>query len=164
MTSFQAPATSSPGIACWIAASLFGLFLYGTLPAGVAVYNDDFGYLRSVLETLEHGRPWTNDWLEPWAASFSTLSALVFLAGGDARLAMHGLLGLLGAVGFAAGCALWKARGHRAAPALALAALVSTVPTLLWKSVEFTAFALHLPCLLLALRFSETGAGSLSSG
>jgi hypothetical protein len=51
------------------AALAFGGLIVLTLPALVVVFNDDFGYLRSMLHTIRHARPWTDDWLEPWAAS-----------------------------------------------------------------------------------------------
>jgi len=67
------------------------LSLWAMLPDGVVVLNDDFGYLRSVLLTAAKGRPWTDDWLEPWAASLSCISALIFKVSGSFRLATQGL-------------------------------------------------------------------------
>ena len=72
-----------------------GVFVFATLPGGVVVMNDDFGYLRSVVATLQHGRPWTDEWLEPWSAGLSVLSALVYLATGSWLLAIQGVQALL---------------------------------------------------------------------
>lgn len=133
----------------------FGVLVYLILPGGVTVLNDDFGYLRSVVETIRHDRPWTNDWLEPWAASLSVLSALIYKASGSFLFATHGLQALLAAISFWATFSLFKARGHSSGLATVLAALLLTFPTVLWKSVEFTSVALYLPCLLLALKAAE---------
>ena len=141
----------SPQMKTWSLAVVFGLLVYALLPGVVTVFNDDFGYLRSVVQTLQHGRPWTDDWLEPWASSFSGLSALLYAAGGNFHLATYGLLAVLAAVAFGAATARFSARGIPPGVALGLAALLLTFPTLLWKGVEFTGLALYVPCLLLAL-------------
>lgn len=62
------------------------------MPDGVISYDDDVGYLRSVVHTLQHERPWTGVWLEPWAASLSLLSAGVYRAIGSFALAVQGVL------------------------------------------------------------------------
>src|SRR3954464_4419718 len=69
-------------------------------PARVIPFDDDFGYLRSVIETIQHQRPWTDDWLEPWAASLSCLAAGVFKITGSFKLATHGVLSLLAGLTF----------------------------------------------------------------
>ena len=76
--------------ALWVAAA-YGLLIYLILPPEVMVVNDDFGYLRSVIETLRHGRPWTGEWLEPWSASLAVLSALLFKVTGSVHTATYGL-------------------------------------------------------------------------
>jgi hypothetical protein len=131
-----------------------GVFLL--LPAQVIAINDDFGYLKSVVATLQHGRPWTDDWLEPWAASLSVLSALLYAATGKFHLAIHGLLAALAGVGFWASCQLFRQRGGETRTACFGSVLLLTFPTLLWKSVEFTGMAIYIPCLLLALWATET--------
>lgn len=141
--------------ALFAAAAAYGLAIYATLPAGVVVCNDDFGYLKSVVQTLQHGRPWTNDWLEPWSASLSVFSALVYVATGNFQVATQGLQAVLASVAFLGAVGLCRARGLRVAPALMLAFLLLTFPVLLWKTLEFTGMTLYLPCLLWALWAAE---------
>lgn len=127
------------------------LMIRRLLPAGIAVVNDDFGYLRSVLLTATKHRPWTDDWLEPWAASLSVISALVFKATGSFRLAIHGLQG----VAFAGlGVAVFSVLRQRHYPSLTAALLTFALclcPTLLWKSLEYTALVIYVPCLVGAI-------------
>lgn len=138
-----------------LAAVVFGVLMYFTLPACVVALNDDFGYLRSVVQTLQHGRPWTDDWLEPWAASLSVFSASLYLLTGRFYFATYGLLAVLSAVSFYAFCRLYRERGFSAKIAVLVAGLVFTSPTILWKEIEYTGMALHLPCLLLVIYFAE---------
>jgi hypothetical protein len=139
------------------AALAYGLFLYASLPGFVTVLNDDFGYLRSVVATIQHGRPWTDDWLEPWAASFSSLTALLYLLTGNFHFATYGLLAALAGASFLGLALLLRKRGHPAPSAILGAGLVLTFPTLLWKQVEFTGVALHIPCLLWAIWTARQG-------
>lgn len=117
--------------------------------------NDDFGYLRSVVLTLQHGRPWTDHWLEPWAASLSSLSAGLWLVTGRFHLATYGLLAALAGVSFFALGQLWRGRGFSVRLAVLPALLLLTFPALFWKEIEYTGVALHVPCLLLALLCAE---------
>ncbi|MFT3830516.1 MAG: hypothetical protein QM691_12515 [Opitutaceae bacterium] len=133
----------------------FGLLVYGTLPSGVAALNDDFGYLRSVIETLQRGRPWTDDWLEPWAASLSALSAVVFKLTGSFLAATQGVAALCAAGAAGAAAVLWRARGAGRDGALVLALLLLSFPTLFWKTIEFTGMVLYLPGLLWAIWAAE---------
>lgn len=137
------------------AALAFGAAIFLILPAGVVVVNDDFGYLRSVVQTLQHGRPWTDDWLEPWAAGLSVLSALIFKITGSFYFAIHGVIAACAAVAFQACSRLLGERGFSRGRAAILTALLLTCPTILWKSLEFTGVVLYLPCLLLAVRAAE---------
>jgi len=134
---------------------VYGLFLLVLFPGGVPALNDDFGYYRSVIQTLQHGRPWTDDWLEPWSASFAGISAVLFRLTHSFYLCTYGFLALLGAVSFWASVSLFRARAFHPTAALASSALLLTFPTLLWKSIEFTGVALYLPCLLGALLYAE---------
>jgi hypothetical protein len=138
-----------------LAASLaFGLLVYGLLPGWPIAMNDDFAYLRSIVETVRHGRPWTDDFLEPWAMSLSALCAGIFKLSGSFTLATVGLQPLLAAVSFWLAARLLALRGCAPLAALGLAGCLCTFPTLLWKQVEFTALVLYLPCLLAALWFA----------
>jgi hypothetical protein len=120
------------------------------LPAGVIVINDDFGYLGSVIETLRRGRPWTDEWLEPWSASLAGLSALTYKLTGSFRLAIQGIQVAGAAAAVAGAWLLFRSRGlsPRAAQVAALLALLA--PALLWKFTEYTGMVLYLPCLLWA--------------
>ena len=138
-----------------LGAALFGTLVYACLPARVVPLDDDFGYLRSVVATLQHGRPWTDDWLEPWAASLSALSALLYLATGSFHLATYGLLAALAAVSFGLCALLLRRWTGRMSAALGLAAAVLTFPTLFWKTVQFTGLALYLPGLFGAVLAAE---------
>lgn len=140
----------------FFAAAVFGVFIFALLPAGIVALNDDFGYLRSVVLTIQHGRPWTDDWLEPWSAGFSGLAALLFKVTGSFYFATYGFLAGLGCFAFFALCRLLRSRGLAGGPAMALAALALTFPTVLWKSLEFTGVALYIPSLLVALWLAET--------
>ncbi len=133
----------------------YGLFVYLMQPTGVVVMDDEFGYLRSVIETLRFGRPWTDSWLEPWSASLSVLTALLYRITGSFEFAVQGTLGICASGAFFATTVLLLARGLKHHAAILLAALFLSFPTLLWKSVQFTGLALYLPCLLLALNASE---------
>lgn len=137
-------------------AAAYGLFVLALLPPGIVALNDDFAYLRSVVETLQHGRLWTDDWLEPWAAGLSLLSALLFKGTGSFYFATYGLLALLAAAAFFAAGQLLLARNLPVGRTLLLTALGLTFPTLLWKQVQFTGLALYLPCLLVALWAAES--------
>ena len=136
-------------------AAAYGILIYLILPARVVALDDDFAYLRSVVLTLQHGRPWTDAWLEPWSAGFSTLAALVYGATGSFYCSTYGLLSALAAVSFYAMCRLLMSRGLSPRRAVVLAFLGLTFPTVLWKSIEFTGVALYVPCLLLALLMAE---------
>jgi hypothetical protein len=138
-----------------IASALFGLLIFSILPGTIAAVNDDFGYLRSVVETLQHHRPWTDDWLEPWAASLSVASSVLFLATGSFYLATYGLLSFLAAVSFYVLSTLLARNGYTDLRSCLLAGLVLTCATVLWKSLEYTSVALYLPCFLLAIWAAE---------
>jgi hypothetical protein len=135
----------------WVAAA-YGMLIYGTLPPGVAVLNDDFGYLRSIIETLQRGRPWTDDWLEPWSASLSVLSALVFKFTGSFHMATQGVQAVCAAGAVAGAAALFQDRGVSPSRSAVAGLLLVSFPTVMWKSVEFTGMVLYLPCLLWAIR------------
>ena len=136
-------------------AVLFGALVYACLPNHVVPLDDDFGYLRSVVATLQHARPWTDDWLEPWAASLSALSAVAYVLTGNFYVATYGLLALLGAISFGLCALLFRERAVPSAPALTFTALGLTCPTVFWKTVQFTSMAVYLPCLFGALLASE---------
>ena len=139
------------------AAMAYGLLVYAILPGWPIAMNDDFAYLRSVIETVRHGRPWTDDFLEPWSLSLTALSAVIFKASGSMVWATVGLQTVLAAVSFWLICRIACDRGCASFAAVGIAACLLTFPTLLWKQVEYTAVVLYLPCLFAALLFSARG-------
>lgn len=138
------------GIVCALVGVGSCILLWALLPSGVVVLNDDFGYLRSVLETAARGRPWTDDWLEPWAASLSIISALIFKASGSFRLATQGLQCVLWGVFVAAVFRLLHRRQSSCWNAVLLSFAICYAATLFWKGIEFTGLVLYLPCLAIA--------------
>lgn len=138
-------------------AFLAALLTWAIFPRGIMPLNDGFGYLRSILLTFQHGRPWTDDWLEPWAAGFSTLGAIVLWTTHSMYVATYIVSALL------AGIAAWFIAEILAdrgvSPLLAgLGGLVMMpFPTILWKIVEVNCFSLYLVCLLAAIRLSAKG-------
>jgi len=126
-----------------------------SLPPTVIVFNDDFGYLRSILETLQHRRPWTDDWLEPWAASLSVFSALVFSLTGSFRAATYGLQAVSVGITAALSIHLLQSRKMSLFPAIAWSLVFVSFPTMLWKIAEFGAVPLYAACLLAAICFAR---------
>lgn len=53
--------------------------------------SDDFGYLRSILGTLERGHPYTYEWLAPYGATFSSICALLYRATGNFYASTYGV-------------------------------------------------------------------------
>jgi hypothetical protein len=111
------------------------LILWRSFPPTPIVFNDDFGYLRSIAETLKHGRPWTDDWLGPWAASLSTLSALIFKLTGNFRVATYGLDAALTATMVVFGVKMLRHRGVSVLAATMWVLVFLSFPTCLWKLV-----------------------------
>jgi len=138
------------GMVCALVGGGACISLWALLPSGVVVLNDDFGYLRSVLETAARGRPWTDDWLEPWAASLSSISALIFKASGSFRLATQGLQCVLWGVFVATVFRLLHRRHSSCWNAALLSFAICYTATLFWKGIEFTGLVLYLPCLAIA--------------
>lgn len=129
----------------------FGLLIWLVLPWMVVAIDDDFGYLRSVVETCQRGRPWTYDWLTPWAASMSVLAGSLFKITGSFRFAIHFSLALSGALGFLGLSSYLKEHGVSGAKSLFISLLILSSPTVLFMSVMFTAVALYLGCFWLCL-------------
>lgn len=136
-----------------LTAIAYGLLLWTLLPATLGPRErDEFAYLKSVFETLQHDRPWTDDYLEPWAALLSTLVAALFRLTHEMQFAVQAPSVVGGAVGFAA-LAAALSRGSRAALPIALAAtaVLFTAPIVLRCLTEFTGFELVFPALAVCL-------------
>ncbi len=146
---------SNRGAVVSVLAILIAIAVWLNFPPSVIVFNDDFGYLRSVGETFQRGRPWTDDWLEPWAASLSIVSALIFKISGSFRLAIYGLQSVTvgGIVGML--LVLLRRRGVGLGLSLSWSLLLVSSPSLLYKTSEFGAIPLYVCCLLVALWASE---------
>ncbi len=129
----------------------FGLLLWLVLPWMVVTLDDDFGYLRSVVETCQRGRPWTYEWLTPWAASMSVLTALWFKLTGSFGFAVHFSLALSAALGFLGLSSFLKGHGVSTAKSCFVSLLILCSPTVLFMSVMFTSVALYLGCFWLCL-------------
>lgn len=129
----------------------FGILIWFALPAMVVVIDDDHAYLRSVVETFQHGRPWTHDWLTPWAASMSGLVALIFTVTGSFSFAVHFSLALSGALGFLGLCGFLQANGAARGRSVVVSALALSCPTVMFMLLMFTSVALYLGCLWLCV-------------
>lgn len=124
---------------------LMGGLVWCLLPGMVIVLDDDFWYLRSVIKTVQKGRPWTDEWLTPWAASASSISALLFRISGSFTFAIH--FQLAAAAGLAATLFLQR-QGLPRLPALA-------APTVLFMFLMFTGVALYMACLWWCLLLAD---------
>lgn len=138
-------------------ALLYGVWIYCLLPQGVTTLVDDFAYYRSVGETLQYHRPWTDDYLEPWSAGLSLLSAGIYVVTQSFMAATHGLIAACAAVAFWAFARLMRDRGFAVSKAIVLTALVLGFPMMLLVSINFLSWVLYLPCLYLGVRAAERG-------
>ena len=136
------------------AALAYGILVYAILPGWTVALNDDFSYLRSIVETIQHGRLWTDDFLEPWALSLIALSTGIFKITGSFFCATICLQTLMGAASFWLVCQIAGDCGYRPLATIGIAAALLTFPTVLWKQVEYTALVIYLPSLLAALWFA----------
>ncbi|HVU36010.1 MAG TPA: hypothetical protein VHE61_21395, partial [Opitutaceae bacterium] len=133
----------------------FGAVIFCLLPSGVTTMGDDFAFYRSIAETIQHHRPWTDDYLEPWAATLSVLSAGIFLITHSFIAATHGLVVVLATLSFGGCSALLMRRGLSRIAAVAIATAILSSPLLLQYTVEFTSWIVYVPCLLWALSAAE---------
>ncbi|MDB5049464.1 MAG: hypothetical protein JWO30_2535 [Fibrobacteres bacterium] len=129
-------------------------FLFAFQPG--IVRSDDFGYLRSVLGTLRAGRPFTDDWLEPYAAVFSSACALLYRLTGRFILSTWGLQALCALVLYPLLYRLFASR-LRPRHAALLTLAVATFPVLLAKEGDFHAGICTLDLFLVSLLLFETG-------
>ena len=136
------------------AAAGYGLLVWLALPSIVVALDDDFSYLRSVIETVQHGRPWTNEWLAPWAASSSVVSALLFAVSGSFSFAIHFTLVIAGGMAFAGLCLHLRDRGVTSGNAVWLSLTILLFPSALNMHLMYTAVPLYWGCLWLCVFFS----------
>ena len=147
-----------PDFRYWPATAAFlivGLLVWVALPGMVVTLDDDFWYLRSVVKTIQKGRPWPDDWLTPWAASSSLISAGLFKLTGSFTMAIHlQLAAAAGLVGTAMTLYL-KRQGVSGPRSLLATALVLLCPTALFMFLMFTGVALYLACLWWCLLLAD---------
>lgn len=72
----------------------FGLFYFIFAWQPGVLRSDDFGYLRSILGTLERGHPYTYEWLAPYGATFSSACALLYRLTGNFYASTYGFQAL----------------------------------------------------------------------
>ncbi|MFZ4768115.1 MAG: hypothetical protein ACOYMN_24470, partial [Roseimicrobium sp.] len=123
------------------------------LPNMVITMDDDFWYLRSVIETAQRGRPWTAEWLTPWAASSSTLSALLLSLTGSMQFAVHANLIVAGGMAFYGLTAHFLALGWGVTRSALLGFALLALPSLFFMHLMFTSVGLYMGCLWLCAWF-----------
>lgn len=138
--------------AAGICATWIWTFLPATLMPGD---RDEFGFLKSVVQTLQHGRPWTDDYLEPWSASLTSLVALLFKLTGSMTFAVHTAIVGSAVLTFFWLCLLLHSRLMSTAKTIVIAALMLSSPWWLRRSTEFTDLVVYLPCLIGCLWSAE---------
>lgn len=124
----------APGLVAFLAYALGYLCL---LPRQLTPRSDDFGYLDSVLLTLQSGQLANSNWLEPYNATLTALSALITHLTGDLYLGTFGVLAVLSLLNFVL---LYQALGrHVPEPWRALLTLaLATTPSYLGKTLDYT--------------------------
>lgn len=132
-------------------AVLFASIVWLLLPSMVVAMDDDFWYLRSLLQTYQKGQPWTDEWLTPWAASTSVISSLLFVCTGSFTTAVH--LTLAGSAGAAVAGMLsfLRGSGFSRSNAAWMAFLVMGTPTVMFMFLMFTSVAVYWACLWVCL-------------
>ncbi len=132
-------------------AGAFGLLIWLMLPSMVVVMDDDFWYLKSVVETFQRGRPWTSEYLAPWAASTSSLAAIMFALTDSMSIAVHGQLAVAAGLAFL-GLTLWlKDEGLGPVRRVPLALVLLASPTVLFMFLMFTGAALYWGCFWMCI-------------
>lgn len=122
------------------------------LPDRVVTIDDDYGYLRSVQETWEKGRPWTNEFLVPFAATTSLLTCLLYaVSGGSMMVGVHGALALSAAVFYGGLAALVRMAGVSRWLAALVSFLVLTGPTVFFMLLMFTSVPLYWAGLVICV-------------
>jgi hypothetical protein len=138
-----------------LVAVLFGLAVWLALPRMVIVMDDDFWYLKSVVETFQRGRPWTAEWLTPWGATSSMLVAGLTWLTGSFSFGVHFYLALSGATACLGMAAYLRASGGSLVKSAVLPWLVLGTPTVFFMLLMFTSVAIYLACLWWCLFFAK---------
>lgn len=122
----------------------------------LALRSDDFGYMRGVIGTLQRGRPFTYDWLEPYGAAMSTLCAIAYRLTGSFAFSTWGLLAVCASLSFLLLLRLLCAR-LPTAHAVLIALAVAASPLYFVKAGDFHGLTFTLPLFLAALLAWESG-------
>lgn len=149
MKTLKSPDSVSPWKTRAICAFLFGCIIWMVLPEVVVSYDDDFAYLRSVVETIQRGRPWTYEWLTPWAASLSVLVAGLFKVTGSMSFAVHFSLALAAAMAFFGLTAILQKHDVKGWRSALLSLMLLCLPSVFFMHLMFTSVALYMGCLWL---------------
>lgn len=125
----------------------YGLLIWLLLPEMVVALDDDFAYLRSAVETWRRARPWTDDWLNPWAVSSSVAVALLYSLTGSFSFAVHGFLASVAGLGAGFTFHHLARRGIPTVTAGITTLVAWTLPAVLFMSLMFTSVAVYMACL-----------------
>jgi hypothetical protein len=131
--------------------SLFAIFFFVFAWQPGVLRSDDFGYLRSIVGTLELGRPYTYDWLAPYGAVLSSVCAALYRLTGNFYLSTYGFQAFCVLADF---FLLHRLLAKRASPrtSAALALAFTTFPVFFAKAADFhgsiSTLALFLAALL----------------
>ena len=134
---------------------LLGGSVWLILPNLVVAIDDDFWYLRSVVSTIQKGRPWTDHWLTPWSASPTSLSALLYTLSGSFHFAIHFQLAACAGLTALFATRFFQRQGTPPLLALTTSLLVLATPTVLFMFLMFTGVALYLACLWACLLLAD---------
>jgi len=136
-------------------AILSGVILW-LIPKHVIVRGDDFGYVESLLATLQNGNWTSSEWLGPFNLPLPFLGAAVYSLGENFWMASLGVTAVISGLNFfllarwLSLCGWPSGRCHAAALAVALS------PVWLNKSLEYTCIPPGLALILGALMLWQT--------
>ncbi len=135
---------------------IYGLiyFSFGFQPG--ILRSDDFGYLRSILGTLEKGQPYTYEWLAPLGIVFSSACALLFRISGNFYVSVYGFQAFC-VLAFFPLLYLLLIRRFSLQSASILTLALATFPIFLAKEADFHGGICTIDLFLLSLICFESG-------
>ncbi len=128
-----------------------GLLVWLCLPDRVVAIDDDYGYLRSIQETWQKGRPWTNEFLVPFAVTTSLLTCGLFALTGSMVVGVHGALALCAMVFYVGFVAVLRYAGVSRWLAALTGVLVLTGPTVFFMLLMFTSVPVYWAGLVMCV-------------
>lgn len=141
--------------AAFLTGLILALAVWVALPSMVVSMDDDFWYLRSTIETIQKGRPWTDQWLTPWGASTTGIAALVYRISGSFTLAVHLPLALYAGLAAWALAAMLRGAGISRLMSSGTTLLVLLSPTVFFMFINFTGVAIYMAGLWWCLHFAR---------